>query len=701
MIGAAVLVACAFLALPFVVRFLRPRPTTNVLFITLDTTRADHLGCYGAEQALTPALDRLAAEGVLFERAYSPAPLTLPAHASVFTGLYPPEHGLRTNGRGKLAPTIPTLAAILADRGYDSGAFVASFVLDSKFGLNRGFARYDDDWSGAAPEDEALHRQRDGKVVVDSAIGWLNSSRSKPFFCWVHLYDPHFPYVSHEQQFGERFHDRPYDGEIAYVDRHVKRLLDCLDEKQLAEKTLVVVLGDHGEGLGEHVERTHGYTLYNSTQHVPLILRMKGRAAGGHRHGGPVSLVDVFPTVLACLGLHSPGAVSGRSLAAALRGEPLDDVPCYAGTDDPFLQNGWSPLRSLTTERWKYIRTTKPELYDLRADPRETHNLADDDTQTLADLARRLDEIEQKLVVRDAAAVVLTADERRVLESLGYVAGGRPEKDSQNVPSATLPDVKDMVPIDVSVLETLDLTHAGKHDEARERLRSIVASAPNHVTSRIYLGEMLEHDGKFEEAVALYREALKIKPDCVNAHIHLGTARITQGRPDAAIAHLDDALKIDPESAIARYNLGVALGGVGRPAEAVGQLEEALRIDGVIADVRTVLAGFLLRMGRTSEAVQHLEREIEINPRTVAARVNLATLLAESRPQEALRLLFDARRIDPENAQAQYNLGALLLMQNRPGEAIAPLAEAVRLMPDHPHAAAQLERARRLADREK
>jgi arylsulfatase A-like enzyme len=309
-------------------RSLAVSPRPNVLLITLDTTRADRLGCYGYTPALTPAIDGLAARGVLFERAYTPAPLTLPSHASMMTGLFPPEHGLLVNGRGRLGENVSTLAEVFRDAGYDTAAFLGSFVLHSKFGLDRGFKEYDDDMTNTDPTEDGLHRQRDGIWVVDSALAWLQKRRTKPFFCWVHLYDAHAPYLAHTEDFGDRFADSPYDGGIAYVDLQVQRLVNHLEGNGLTEQTLIVVVGDHGESLGEHDEKEHGLTLYGSVLRVPWIWAGPGATSAGRRVLQPVSLIDLRPTLLETVGLGEPSRASGRSLHAALVGRPIDPESC-------------------------------------------------------------------------------------------------------------------------------------------------------------------------------------------------------------------------------------------------------------------------------------------------------------------------------------------------------------------------------------
>ncbi len=676
--------------------FSTPRPTVNLLFITLDTTRADRLGCYGYSEAATPTLDRLAAAGVRFERAYSPAPLTLPTHTSLFTGLYPPEHGLRTNGRGRLDEKLPTLPALLQAAGYDTAAFVSSFVLDGRFGLGRGWAKYDDGQLSRMPSElDALQRQRGAREVVDAALDWFQKRSSKPFCLWVHFYDPHFPYDAHPDEFGDRFRDRPYDGELAAVDVQIARLLAALETAGQREKTWVIVLGDHGEGFGDHVERTHGYTLYDSTQRVPLLMEWPGHIAAGQEVNKPVSLVDVLPTVLEQLRLRRPVDLKGRSLAPAFAGKPLDERPCYGMTDDPFLQNGWSPLRSLVQGRWKFIRTKHPELYDLQADPGETRNLFGTEPQEAARLDKLLADFEGQLVERTAKPVQLTPREQKALESLGYL-GGRRTPDAADLRNA--PDVKEMLPFDVASQDALDTLRAGDVAKAITQFRTIVADSPTHLASRVFLGEALEQDGRIDEALAFYREVLRLKPDHVDALTHLGVARAAQGHSEEALNYFDEALRLSPEATSARYNLALVLMRLGRIDEAQQQLEETLRQDDTFLNAHGALGNVFVQQGRNAQAIPHLRREVEINPQAWESRVNLAALMAEREPQAAEKWLSEAEKISPKNPQVLYNRGAFLLMRNRPREAVPYLEQAIENSPNpNPQFARELERARRLA----
>lgn len=672
------------------------RPTVNLLFITLDTTRADRLGCYGYSEAATPTLDRLAAAGVRFERAYSPAPLTLPTHTSLFTGLYPPEHGLRTNGRGRLDENLATLPALLQEVGYDTAAFVSSFVLDQRFGLGRGWKTYDDGQLSRMPSGlDALQRQRGAREVVDAALDWFQKRDSKPFCLWVHFYDPHFPYDAHADEFGDRFRDRPYDGELAAVDVQIARLLKAIEVAGQRDNTWVIVLGDHGEGFGDHVERTHGYTLYDSTQRVPLLMEWPGHITAGQEIKEPVSLVDVLPTVLEQLRLRRPSDLKGRNLTPAFAGKPLDERPCYGMTDDPFLQNGWSPLRSLVQGRWKFIRTKHPELYDLLADPGETRNLYKTEPQEVARLENLLAEFERKLVERTAKPVQLTPREQKALESLGYL-GGRRTPDPADLRNA--PDVKEMLPFDVASQDALDTLLAGDLVKAITQLRTIVADSPTHLASRIFLGEALELDGRIDEALTFYGEVLRLKPDHVDALTHLGVARAAQGHSEEALNYFDEALRLSPEATSARYNLALVLLRLGRIDEAQQQLEETLRQDDAFLNAHGALANVFVQQGQTAQAIPHLQREVELNPQAWESRVNLAALSAEQNPQAAEKWLIEADKISPKNPKVLYNRGAFLLMQNRPREAVQYLEQALENSPTYnPQFARELERARRLA----
>lgn len=666
----------------------------NVLLITLDTTRADRIGAYGYGSARTPVLDQLAKEGVLFERAYAPIPLTLPSHASVMTGLYPPEHGLRTNGSGSLPQERTTLSEALSRAGYQCGAFVASYVLDRKFGLDQGFHAYDDDLSGATPTQDSIHRFRDGKLVVDSALKWLAASRDRPFFCWVHLYDPHAPYDSHAAEFDHAFDDSPYDGEIAYTDRLVGRIVEFVRQRP---GTVIIVAGDHGEGLGDHSELEHGYTLYDGVTRVPLIIQGVPGESHGHRVRVPVSLVDIYPTVMDLLNLPLPAPVSGRSLVEAARGRSISAKACYGMTDDPFLQNGWAPLRSLTTERWRYIRTAKPELYDLAADPLEITNLAESDPARRQELEILLADFEAGLSIGEASRVQLSDAEQRALASLGYVGGsGQPAPPDVR----HLPDVKDMLPFNVLTQKASELIEQKRLDEAEALLLQVISeSPPEHYPSRLALASVHEGQGRIEAAEEIYQTVLKSSPDNTSALYPLGGLYAEHGRYAEALKIFEHCLTLQPDSAQALYNLGLVRARLGQLERAQRDLEEALQLDAAFAGAWVALGNVYARQGRVQDAASAYESELAANPSSFEAHVNLAVqLVNQSRLEEARRHLEEAVRLAPENVEARFNLAICCDLQGDREAAIEHLDAVLKLKPGHAGAAAKLLSLRKPAE---
>lgn len=530
----------------------RGKPDTNILLVTLDTTRADHLGCYGYTQADTPFLDQLAAEGMLFERAYTCVPLTLPAHASILTGLLPPEHGLRVNGQGRLPDQAVTTAEMLQPEGYATAAFVASYVLHSKFGLNQGFDRYDDNWVGDAASGGGLRRQRDAREVIDAVIDWFESRNPGRWFCWVHLFDPHVPYVPHREIFGDRYLQHPYDGEIAYVDRELQRLFAYLSLQQMLEDTLVMVVGDHGEGLGQHDELEHGNLIYNTTLHVPLILNGKG-VSPATRIAEPVSVIDLYATAL---------QASGGSLPTDLLQAPVNllnpdtlsaDRFLYAETDNPMLSYGWSPLRGLIQGAWKYIRSSAPALYNLEQVPQETENLVSSQQTRAADMEQELARIEAAMMTMERAAADLTAEDRRALQSLGYTAGGWDVTGAMPEISS-LPAPANMISTLAMIKQAKRLLRRRRYSEALMLFKKAVEQDPDNISFQFDLGKALYRARAYAQAGDILKHALETAPDYldldlrVRIHTLLAAVLMDSGQPEKALAYAEQALALDPES---------------------------------------------------------------------------------------------------------------------------------------------------------
>ncbi|MCP5113163.1 MAG: sulfatase-like hydrolase/transferase, partial [bacterium] len=356
----------------------------NVLVITTDTTRADHIGCYGNLGVKTPVIDQLAKDGILFAEAITPSPSTLPAHTSLLTGLFPHHHGVRANGTFKVAEEVTTLAERFRALGYRTGGFISAYVLDSQFGLDQGFETYHDDLTKGTKHATHMFRERAAELTNEPAIEWLKASQAEPFFMWIHYFDPHAVYLAPEP-FRTEYKDNPYNGEIAYADSQIGALLASLEQMGVRDKTLVIYTSDHGEGFGEHGEKTHSLLVHDATVHVPMILNAPQGLPGGKVVRREVSLVDVAPTVLSLLGEPATGEMDGIDLtrppAPGERGVVIETIASMT-------LHGWAPLIGIRRSDYKYIQAPRPELYDLEDDPRELENIHDESPETVAELRR-------------------------------------------------------------------------------------------------------------------------------------------------------------------------------------------------------------------------------------------------------------------------------------------------------------------------
>jgi arylsulfatase A-like enzyme len=377
----------------------------NVILVTIDTLRSDRVSSYGSDLVDTPNIDGFASEGVLFSNAASTVPFTLPAHSSILTGLYPPGHGVRENVGYTLDPSIPTLAEVLSDGGWNTAGFVSAFVLDGRWGIDRGFDHYFDDFDLADFDTPNLGSvQRSGDVTIAEAVRWLDGrSQDDPFFLWLHLYDPHDPYTPPEP-FKSQYPNRPYDGEVAYTDSLIGEFRQALEERGLLASSLVILTADHGEGLGDHGEGQHGFFVYDTTIHVSLIVRPPTAADGGRVVDSAVSHVDIFPTILDAVGLSAPKRVHGQSLLPVIAGENVElNRGVYSESLYPLLHYGWAPLRAVRTDNRKLISAPRPEVFDVIADPREERDLSLEQPGVTEELENRLAELRAEIEI-DAPA---------------------------------------------------------------------------------------------------------------------------------------------------------------------------------------------------------------------------------------------------------------------------------------------------------
>jgi len=651
----------------------------NLILITLDTTRADHLGCYGYGDARTPALDSLASRGLLFEDAQSQVPLTLPSHGTIMTGRYPREFGVRTNNQKAIGTAHPTLASIFQQHGYKTAAFVASFVLDARFGLNRGFGVYDDDMGNKSVKVQPLDWEQPANVIADHALAWLEANKNQPFFCWVHFYDPHDPHRPPKE------FPQTYDGEIAFMDTQIKRISDWLDAGGPKTRTLVVVVGDHGESFGEHGEEGHGAFLYRAALHVPLLVVHPTLVAAGKRVAGPVGIIDIFPTVLDLFGLPRPEGLLSNSFAATLQSGAMPAHEVFSETNYDFESFGWAEQRSLTTDRWKYISSTKPELYDRTADRDERNNLLDSKRDIAAEYGNKLFDLYKAMVPSAAANVQRDEKARKALKGLGYVEGATVTTDEFLTPG--LPDPKDKTNV-VKLYKTAHrLMRKEQFDEAITMLKNAVAEAPGALAFQGTLGMCLVWAKRYEEALDPLRKALELDPTYQPAWVTLGDALVGLDHPDEALQHFMHAAENDPNDSTAEMKLARVLNGLSRKDEAIAHYRRAIEIFPEFPEAHTELGVILSEKGDTVGAAKEYEEATKLKQDDPVVIYNLGVIrVGEGKLEEAADLFRQAVKLSADHGDAWINLGICLLKLGKADEGKDAIRRATEIAAAAPEA---------------
>lgn len=656
-------------------------PDSSVVLISVDTLRADHLALYGYEQGSTPHLDVLGREGIVFESAYSHCPLTLPSHASMLTGLLPPRHGVRDNSGFTLGLDTRTLASRFHERGYATGAAVSAFVLRAATGIDRGFDFYDDAIESDAAVEDMGEQERDGATAVGSLLEWIDDVRGRPFFALLHLYEPHTPYAP-PPPYSVRFASRPYDGEVAYADELLGRFLQGLRDRGLLDHSILVFTSDHGEALGDHGEREHGFFLYRETVRVPLVLRLPGGARGGTRVTATVGLVDLAATLLDLASLPVDG-LDGVSLRPAMAGRP-PSRPVYSETFLPRYHFGWSELLAMTGDRYRYIRAPRPELYDLATDPGETRNLA-------GDRPNEVDAMDSWLLEHSGgeapAPATVDAETRRRLEALGYVGGT-----DATAAAGPRADPKDKIAAWEAYKQALALRREGRDEPAVEALRTVLADNPAMRDAWESLGRTLARMGRERKALDALETAVRLAPERASAHLALARVHVLAGRADEAARHaeaaaatrpgegyellaeirlgqgrLDEAASLarrsvsaDPRRATAYFILGAIARRAGQCEEALEEYRHAARAQRlqkrlVIPGLHAGMADCLARVGDEAAAEREFHAEIAVIPHSREGRVGLATLYrAQGRDKEARTVLEGVVSENPHPGADEY-----------------------------------------------
>jgi arylsulfatase A-like enzyme/tetratricopeptide (TPR) repeat protein len=652
-----------------------------VILISIDTLRADHLTAYGYADGSTPALDRLAKEGVLFESVISPAPQTLPAHVSLFTGLLPPRHGVRDNIGFTLQPGPRTLAERFKAAGLATGAAVSAHVLRAQTGIARGFDMFEDRLEIEGGAESLGSAQRDGAVAVESLARWIDAQGDRRFFAFLHLYEPHTPWAPPPAH--ARFR-HPYDGDVAYADELVGRFLEPLRARGLLDRAVVAVTADHGEGLGDHGEEEHGMFVYREAVHVPLIVRLPGGARAGTRVKGTASLVDVAPTLLALGGQPSDG-MDGVSLAEAIASGRTASRPAYSETLFPRYHFGWSELFAVTDDRYRFIRAPRPELFDAAADPGEKTNLYAARPNVAGPMNTWL---ERQAQAAPPPREAVSAETQEKLQALGYVGTAAVEAAA----GSDLPDPKDKIADAEALKQAIALRRSGQLAESIGQYRKVLANNPRMIDAWEGLGFSLSDLGRPAEAIAALDKAVEVDPTRSGTHLALARIHALQGARERAVKHAEIAALRDPGPAfevlaqiamdrgdtaraaelaarsvqaddrreMSHFVLGDVARQQGRYEDALRsyrKAEEAVRLrrHAIVRNLHANMADCLARLGREPEAEKEFLKEIETIPYTREGRVGLATLYrSQGRDAEARAVLAGLIAAEPRPSADSY-----------------------------------------------
>ncbi len=648
----------------------------NLVLITTDTTRADHLGSYGYPKDTTPNLDKLAQKGVRFERAFAHVPITLPSHTSILSGTIPPFHGVRDNGGFMVRKDLVTLPEILKDQGYATAAFVSAFVLDSRYGLDEGFDVYDDQykaqWSEEKLRDARIYNQmitdRPADQTTDRALKWLEQQGDQPFFMWIHYYDPHQRYDP-PHPFNQIFRDNLYDGEIAFMDQEIGKVFQALKKRQLWDDTAVVVTGDHGEGLGEHGETTHAVLSYDSTLRVGLIIKPPGTTGIAPRVvQEPVSHVDILPTLGDILEVDLPDNLHGRSLVRAMLGQNSKQRPAYFENSLPYFSFGWESVWGIRHQGWKYIHAPHRELYRVAEDPQERFNLIQKEEDQSRVMETMLFAMADRYSLPEDAqsgTVAMDAETRQKLLALGYTgSSGTGGTHLQPKAPTGRRDPAEGVTFLPDFYLANGLAERGRLRDAAQIFEStLVPLDPDNLSFLTHLANLKRRLGHGDEAVLYYRRAQAINPEDASILVEIGQLEVDRGNLEAAEDLFESARQMAPSNVSATYFSAQVAARRGRSEVAVERYRELLVVDDSHRDTLINLGVELAKLGELEEGRQHLRQALTIAPFFPRAHFNLGHLELEAgEPQRAAKSFRRALRYRKRYPQAHLGL-ALALME--------------------------------------
>ena len=662
----------------------------NVILITLDTTRADKLGCYGCGQVATPVIDGFAKRGLRFEECIAQTPLTLPSHTSIMSGTFPLYHGVRDNG-GFIVPTeLETMAEVFKKDGYQTGAFVAAYVLDSRWGLNQGFDTYFDQFDLSKFESVSLGNiQRPANEVMDEVLPWLEKKKSDKFFAWVHLYDPHTPYEP-PPPYDKQYADRPYLGEIAFADSQIGRLWNFLEENKLTDNTFLVFAGDHGESLGQHQEAAHGFFVYQEAIHVPLIFVTPFARLQGRVSARPANLADILPTVLEMSGRPAPAAVQGRSLAGEFF-HPMKAATKEAAATLTYSESffahfhyGWSQLRAVQNDRYQLIIASDMELYDLLEDPKELHNLID----TRPAVARTLRAEADDLIARYSRGA-LQSDLRKVdeetrekLAALGYLGTFL---DSSKLAGKRLANPREKIGIFNDLSKAREMGMSGEADKAIPMINRIIRQDPDIVDAYFTLGNIYFREHKFQEAITQFQIALTLKPDDSFTVINIANCYVGLRRPDQAETFVLDYLKKGLKDSQLYFLLGNINYRQKKLDQAIPYFRQCLSLNAESASAFNALAAIYYQKDDMAQAEANSRDALKRSPKLSSVHYNLAQILEKKgQMAEAEAEYKTEMTITPSHFKSCFNLARLYRLTGREDDELAYLDKCLKLAPEFP-----------------